>query len=188
LIASGASQLALGAGSAPFGLQVVVGASGGCCALTVLSAFYFSRLKLYSMLFPFGLELRWAALIYVGVDAMGVLRGGGDHVAYWAHLGGAAFGALYGMSGLRLIPIGGVVNWPSASPEPARSIPWREPEVVAPRPVSQTQVRLYEPPVDPLDSEVDRLLDKINREGKASLSPAELDVLNRASQVYQQRR
>ncbi len=186
LVVSGASQIFIGSGS-KLAFQVVVGASGGCCALTVLSAFYFSRLKLHSLIFPFGIELRWAALIYVGIDAMGVLRGGGDHIAYWAHLGGAAFGALYGVLGMRLTPTRSLVNWSSVTTEPASTVPWREPEAPA-RSAQQAKVRLYEPPVDALDNEVDRLLDKINREGKASLSPAELEVLNRASQVYQQRR
>ncbi len=189
LVVSGAAQLVIGSYQTPHRMGVIIGASGAVCALTALSAFYYGRLKMYSLIFPFGLELRWAAIVYVGIDTWGALRGGAP-VAHWAHLGGAAFGALYYMLGLRLVPtrFGFAASTIDSHAEPS---PWREslPQPAnQPQPVEQPKVRIYEPPVDALEAELDRVLEKISREGKGSLTPAENEVLLRASEAIRQRR
>lgn len=189
LIVSGAAQLIIESIQSPHRAGAIVGASGAICALTTLSAFYYSRLKLYSLIFPFGLELRWAAIVFVVLDTWGGLRGGAP-VAHWAHLGGAAFGALYHLLGMRIVPTNLGSQSMSRAPR-AEASPWRDaPPQPAPqsRPVEQPKVRIYEPPVDVLEAELDRVLEKINREGKGSLTAAENEVLQRASEAFRQRR
>jgi len=187
LMISGAAQLAIGAVQSPHQLGLIIGASGAVCGLTALSAFYYGRLKMYSLIFPFGLELRWMAIVYVAIDTWGALRGGAP-VAHWAHLGGAAFGALYFLLGLRLIPNGLsrlTASMPHTEPTPWQQGPTR-PTPLA-RSADRPDVRIYEPPTDALEAELDRVLDKINREGKASLTAAENEILQRASQAFRQR-
>jgi hypothetical protein len=48
-------------------------------------------------------------------------------------------------------------------------------------------VKLYEPPSEKLERDVDRLLDKINREGKDSLTREEQEILMKASESYRNR-
>lgn len=188
LIISGAAQLAIGAVQSPHQLGLIIGASGAVCGLTALSAFYYGRLKMYSLFFPFGLELRWMALVYVAIDTWGALRGGAP-VAHWAHLGGAAFGALYFLLGLRIVPNG--LSRLTALRKRPESTPWQQGparSTQSAQSADRPEVRIYEPPTEGLAADLDRVLDKINREGKASLTAAENEVLQRASQAFRQHR
>lgn len=47
--------------------------------------------------------------------------------------------------------------------------------------VNPPQVRIYEPPVDEFEKELDRILEKINREGRSSLTAQENEFLQKAS-------
>ena len=145
----------------------MVGASGGVMTVMVLSAIHFPKMKvLVMMIFP--VEL---GLVVVGLVAWNVLGGmglfGGDtHVAYMAHLGGLAFGFGYHRSGFRLSS-----GWASLW---GRSRLWR-------RRIVRPSVRVYQPPVDGLDEKVDAILEKISRDGEASLSDRDREFLMEAS-------
>lgn len=170
------------------GRNAVIGASGAISAITILSAFYFGRQRMSLMLLPIVVELRWMAIGYVLMDAFGVAKGEGG-IAYWSHLGGAAFAVAYHLLELRLMPGSGRVNWESSSSGSASSLPWREREEPSHSvPAERPNVRIYEPPTDTLEADLDRVLDKINREGRASLTAAENEILNRASERFRQRR
>jgi hypothetical protein len=55
---------------------------------------------------------------------------------------------------------------------------------------AKPRLRIHEPKEEPhpdLAAEVDRILEKIYREGEASLTPKERQTLERASREYQQR-
>lgn len=171
----------------------LMGASGGVCAMVILAAFYFParQVALFGVL---PLQMRWLAALFVGIDVAGVFNPGavgqaldpGSQVkiAYVAHLGGAAFGALYYLLGMRLWPSG---SDSSLGPQSV-SEQWRPPARPAPPPVQEPRVQLYIPPKEELDREVDRILDKINREGKASLTLPENETLLRASEAIRSRR
>ena len=155
-------QLASGGDATP-----MVGASGGVMAVMVLSAIHFPKMKvLLFMIIP--VEL---GILIVGLVAMDVLRatgvfGGDTHIAYMAHLGGAAFGFVYFRSGVRLS-----TRWESQF---GQFRLWR-------RRVARPSVRVYQPPVDGFDDQVDAILEKISREGEASLTDRERELLMEAS-------
>jgi membrane associated rhomboid family serine protease len=155
-------QLASGGSVVP-----MVGASGGVMAVMVLSAVHFPKMKvLLMMIIP--VEL---GMLVVGLVALDVIRalgafGGESHIAHMAHLGGAAFGYGYHRSGGRLSSLGERLA--------GRFKFWR-------RRVVRPSVRVYQPPVDGLDDQVDAILAKISRDGEASLSDREREMLMEAS-------
>lgn len=160
-------QLASGGGTTP-----MVGASGGVMAVMVLSAIHFPRMKvLFMMIIPVSLGILVVGLVFVDVlRAMGAF-GGATHIAYMAHLGGAAFGFVYFRSGIRLSS-----GWESFAD---RFGVWR-------RRVARPSVRMYQPPVDGFDDQVDAILEKISREGEASLTDRERELLMEASRRKRQ--
>jgi hypothetical protein len=102
----------------------------------------------------------------------GALQGGSD-VAHVAHLGGAAFGVAYKYFGWRILR-----PWPALFGRGSRS--WGAP-------LNRPKVRIYEPNPENLDEQVDAILDKIHREGEASLTDRERSILKDASRRYKNR-
>jgi hypothetical protein len=100
----------------------------------------------------------------------------GQNIAYEVHLAGAAFAFLYYRQRWnfgRLLP--GRLSWP-----------WLR---------SRPSLRIHQPGADKPDSEsenreqeVDRILEKIHREGEGSLTRKERRTLETASREYQKRR
>jgi membrane associated rhomboid family serine protease len=150
----------------------IVGASGGVMGIMILYVMHFPRRVFYIWaLIPVP---AWAlGLIYVLVDISGTLNPAvDDNTAHVAHLAGVAFGFIYYKSGWnlgRLIPAGLSrklrptlrVHDPSDTPEPD----YRD-----------------------LNKVVDEILEKISREGEASLTKKERQTLEDASRRYQRRR
>lgn len=148
---------------------VMCGASGAVVGISVLFALHFPRRMLLLMgVLPMPAWLLVTLFVAGDIYGVGQTR---DNVAHTAHLGGAAFAALYYFSGLnlgRLIPT---------------SLSLRG---LRPRP----KLRVHEPESreENLTSQVDRILEKISREGESSLSAKERQILEDASRRYQQRR
>jgi membrane associated rhomboid family serine protease len=168
---SGLVQIAWDWNSVP-GINLL-GASGGVFGLIVLAAMHFPRAPMQLMFIPITIELRFMAILFL---VLGVIAGG--NVAHVAHFSGAAFGAVYYLSGFRLAGGGSSRGGSMISGWLAR---------LKPRPKPPKGVQLYEPPTENLDAEVDRILDKMNTQGKSSLSPEEQATLDRASQEYRNR-
>lgn len=148
----------------------VIGASGGVYAVTILAAIHFPRMTiLFMMIIP--VELRWLAVFYIGMDLFGLMQGG-SQVANAAHLGGAAFAALYHYNGWRITSLASF-----------RGFNFRLPK-------RRPKVRIHQPePDEPdIDTQVDALLQKIHREGEASLTDEERRILKNASDRYKNRR
>ncbi|MBI1312682.1 rhomboid family intramembrane serine protease [bacterium] len=163
----------------------VIGASGGVMGVLILTALHFPRMLMQIFPLPFTFELRWLAIGYVGIDVLRTIDGG-SNIASLAHLSGAAFGYIYFQSGLRLTGgrahqgrPSGLGNWlKSKLNRPAKPV----------RKAAQKDVRLYEPPSpDQLDAELDRILEKINRSGRDSLTAEENELLLKASERYKNR-
>lgn len=155
---------------------MVIGASGGVMAVVMLAAMHFPRMTIYVM-FVIPMEFRWLALLYVIVDLSGFMQGD-TGVAHVAHLGGAAFGISYKYFDWRVLRVwgslkrrfsggGGSGGWPTPSRRP--------------------KVRIYQPKQDNIDEQVDAILDKIHREGEASLTDKERSILKDASRRYRDR-
>lgn len=182
---SGAIEVGINAIAIEYGGRPVhvIGASGGVLGFIVLAALHYPRMPIQFMFIPFTFELRWLAIGYVGWDVLHVLQNDSGGVARLAHLSGAGFAFVYFHSGLRIL---------SSSPQRR---PGRRGGILAQifrrlkrSSIANPKVRIYEPPsAENLDSEVDRLLDKINREGRESLTPEENETLLKASEKYRNR-
>ncbi len=110
--------------------------------------------------------------LYLIYEFAALERGRGDYVAHAAHLGGALFGFIYYKTGWTLFSLfpGNVLK---------RGLGQRRPKL-----------KLHSPEQDDesLSRRVDEILEKISREGEASLSKDERRVLEDASRRYQKRR
>jgi membrane associated rhomboid family serine protease len=146
----------------------VIGASGAIMGLLVVFVMHFPRRTFLVMgIVPMP---AWAlAAIYLFFDVVGTIKQQGD-VAYVAHLAGAAFGFLFYKTG-----------WSLASLIPSASW-WRR--------VRGPKLRVVhdEESEQTLGQQVDRILEKISREGEASLTKAERKTLEDASRRYQRRK
>ena len=140
----------------------LLGASGGVAGVIILYICHFPN---RTLLLYFVIPVRaWVlGVIFLFYDFVGTFSD--THVAHTAHLVGAACGWIYFKTGWDL----------------SRWIPNRKQlDRLGPR----RNVRLHQPKQDKLADEVDRLLEKINREGTASLTKKERKTLERASQQY----
>jgi hypothetical protein len=116
-------------------------------------------------------------VIYIAGDAMGALGWASEtraNVAFSVHLAGAGFAFLYyrlGWNLTRFIPGRISLGWLKPRPRLRVHDPERE---------SRSSRELSE--------EVDRILEKISREGESSLTRKERRILENASREYQKRR
>ena len=176
LVAIAFSGLAWVAVTAASGEQgTVIGASGGVMGLMILWVLHFPRRILYVWgILPMP---AWVfGLIYVLFDLLDFAQGGGSgpgpKVANVAHLGGALFGFIYFQTKMNL-----------GSFVPRRLGDWAGS-------LMRPKLRVHDPDkeVRDLNREVDAILEKISREGEASLTKKERRTLEEASRRYQRRR
>ena len=155
----------------------IIGASGATMAVFCAVALHYPRQKVLLMgIIP--IEFRWLLAAFVAIDTlpmisqvMGVLqnRGAASQVANSAHIGGLVFGFLYFRWHMR------ITRW------------WDQfaGRITSRR--SRGQLRVFNDPVEPesnLSSQVDSILEKISREGEASLNSRERKILAQASRQY----
>jgi len=152
--------------------SVMLGASGAVNGVMVLNVIHFPRRLWYFWgIFPIP---AWVLCMFlIGQDVLGyshAQRGLGGGVAHEAHLAGAAFAFIYYQTGWNL----------------GRWMPKRfSLAALKPRP----KLRVHEPDREEnLSDQLDRILEKISREGEASLTAQERRTLEDASRRYQQRR
>jgi membrane associated rhomboid family serine protease len=153
------------------GPAVAVGASGAITGIMVLYVLHYpTRTFLIWGVFP--LPVWVIASLQLLQDIQGALnREGAGNVAYTAHLGGAAFAYLFYRTGWQLGSL-----WPKRfSLGKLRRKP-------------RLRVHSAEDDEEDLARRLDRILDKINREGQDSLTKEERRTLERASRRYQQKR
>jgi hypothetical protein len=175
-----------------------LGASGAVMAVIVLFACHFPHHRIW-LFFLVPVPVWLMVVIYVGFDAWGLLvtsgeEFGGGGVAFAAHLGGAAFGALYYVRSWRVL--NWIPNWPSrisVGRRPKLKV-YREqpPRRREARPAGQQQptpkVAATASVDELLEAQVDAVLAKVARQGQDSLTDEERQVLQRASELYRQRR
>jgi membrane associated rhomboid family serine protease len=156
----------------------VVGASGCCMAIVVLTAFYYPRQTVIFIFIPVPLWL--LAGFFVASDLFGFLQARpGARVAYVVHLTGAALGALSYLVDLRLTTILARLG----RLMPRRRV--RRYEVPGSRMPPDGIPRFLE---DIEAQKLDRILEKISRFGRESLNDEEVEFLNRMSDRYRGRR
>ncbi|MDH3716998.1 MAG: rhomboid family intramembrane serine protease [Planctomycetota bacterium] len=147
---------------------ILLGASGGVAAIVILYVFHFPK----RTLLVWGiLPMRaWVmGVIFLLWDFFNTFNAN-SNVAHTAHLAGAAYGYLFFRT-----------HWDFSRLFPGSGT-WR-------RLRSRPRVRIHEPDSDEdsLSSEVDRILEKIGRQGESSLTASERKTLEQASRRYQQK-
>jgi len=153
----------------------VVGASGAVSGIVVLYALNFPRRTL-ALFFVIPVPAWFAGVVVELLDAYGaVVRPEGSHVAYVVHLGGAALASAYYGFGWNFGRW-----WPKSV-----SLGWLRPR---PKLHVHTPDDRDDQAEEDLSDEVDRILEKISREGEASLTRQERRTLETASRQYQKRR
>jgi len=150
---------------------VAVGASGGVTGVLVVFALHYPR-KLVNLYFFIPIPVWVVATAFIAWDALSALRPRpGDNVAHSAHLAGAAAGYLFYRTRWQLGAL-----WPSQ---------WfkglRRPKFKIHQPDESQQDDAE------LKAEVDRILEKISRQGESSLSSRERRTLEDASRRYQKK-
>jgi membrane associated rhomboid family serine protease len=171
------------------------GASGAVSAVVVLFAFRYPHLQVL-LFFVIPMPMWVLAALFVGLDALGAVGGGGN-TAYVVHLGGALFGALYYATEFRFTSLFGRPSRAAgrrARPQ-LRIVP--APPADTPTPVTaavESPSRpkdAAEPPDGPeesLEVRVDQVLAKVSRSGRDSLTAEEKAILARAGELYKKRR
>lgn len=155
--------------------RAMLGASGAVTGVMILYVMNFPRRVFYIWgILP--LPAFVVGIFFVLEDLAGFSRGSqdvdGPHVAYETHLAGALCAFLYFQSGMnlgRLFSLGGRLPGLPKAP----------------------RLKVHEPAPErdeSLDQRVDRILDKLNREGISSLTGEEQQILEDASRRYRRRR
>jgi membrane associated rhomboid family serine protease len=139
----------------------VIGASGGMLGVLVAFAMLFpdARIIVFPIFIP--VRARYIAVIYGFITVAGLLGGMGDGIAHWAHLGGMVVAFLYLKSrpaGARLLDL-----------------------FRAGRRVMRERRSAV------LETELDRILEKVHRDGITALTNQERDFLNVMSRKYRDR-
>jgi hypothetical protein len=151
---------------------VLLGASGAIAGVVVLYALNFPRRTLFVM-FVIPMPAWLLGVLAVAYDIWGAMGRADEHVAYVVHLVGAAFAVLYYYQRWNFGRMfQGRFHWPT----------WpRRPPLRVHDPESNEDEGVPE-------EEVDRILEKIHREGEGSLTRKERRILENASREYQRRR
>lgn len=155
----------------------VAGASAAVLGVAVAFAMLWPDAELVVFPFPWPVRARTLVIALLALDLALALLAPGDGVAHVAHLGGAAFAYLFFRLQRWTRPAGPVrvrVAEPAVMVQTGSREPARRDTPVPRRPAAT-------PEPDAVTAETDRLLDKISREGIASLTPAERRFLDEVS-------
>jgi membrane associated rhomboid family serine protease len=149
----------------------IIGASGAVFGILVAFVLMFPDRKLMFLIFPLPIKAKHLAiiggiLVFLGAAQQMVGQGGG--IDHFAHLGGVVVGYIY----LKYIQR---KNLGRASFRKGPSL-WRKTKVVF-----SILFNLYTKPDIDIDTEVDRILDKISKEGMESLTKKEKEILMKKS-------
>ncbi len=155
----------------------IIGASGATMGVFCLVALHYPRQKVLLMgIIP--IEFRWLLAAFVAIDTLPIIsqvaaalqnKQAVSQVANSAHLGGLIFGFLYFRWNMR------ITRWWDQF---AGRIATRR---------RRGKLRVFPEAAEPesnLSSQVDDILEKISREGEASLTSRERRILAQASQQY----
>jgi membrane associated rhomboid family serine protease len=153
-----------------------VGASGAEFGVMVAAAIAFPKVQFFLLFPPLPVRLWALALVYCAIEICS-LGGPLDGVAHMAHLGGALGGLLY-MQRLLVHSRRNTSRSRGANPFAGGRAP-RRPST--PPPEQDFGDVTYD------QAELDRILDKVSRQGFGQLTPREQAVLRKASQELKKR-
>ena len=156
-----------------------LGASGAVTAVMVLFAFHFPR-RIILLMFILPVPIWLLVVIMVGMDTFVFASGQVTSTAVTVHLAGAAFGFGYYKGNFRLDSL-----WDTVT---RIRLPRRRPRLRVYRETPSAPVRSHSGEDEQLEARLDAVLDKVAREGQASLTESEKAILVHASEVYRRRR
>jgi len=160
----------------------IVGASGAIYGVLVAFAWYWPDAPIYLFPLPVPIPAKWLVTFWFAVSLLLAVPGGGG-VAHLAHLGGMIAGFLY-LKGQDL-RLGRAERHLRRVSEPSVLVtPVPRGRTVRGRSGSAPQAKPQSAPDARALAEVDRVLDKINASGIASLTPAERKFLFEMSRHY----
>ncbi|HEY1188367.1 MAG TPA: rhomboid family intramembrane serine protease [Gemmata sp.] len=164
-----------------------IGASGAVGAAMVVFACYHphAQLRLY-LIIPMPAWL--LAILFVGMNSVMGFGNVGGGVAYFAHLGGAAFGFLYYQTGVRFSTMFRSSDRVRARPKLRIISPPPEERAEPVGAAVEAPPRPAKPADEQLEAKLDVILEKVSRYGRESLTPEEREILLRASELYKKRR
>lgn len=162
--------------------MICIGASGAVTAVMVLYAFHFPHAMIL-IFFVLPVPIWLFVVFHVAQDAFQLLSEIKTGIAVSAHIGGAAFAALYFVQRWRILNLGsGFASWRRKRSQPRLRVyrPTEEPVAVG---------AVKTPEIDEhLDAKLDAVLEKLSRHGRDSLTASEKDILQRASEIYKKKR
>ncbi|MBN2579869.1 MAG: rhomboid family intramembrane serine protease [Pirellulales bacterium] len=157
----------------PSGFELV-GASGAICTVVILFVLNYPHVKM--MIFPIPIPIKaWVLGTMLILFNLFGSTSSEDNVAYGAHLAGIIFAWFYFYFRWN---IGRAFSWLEAIPRH-----WGRPKFRVRRPDDEDGGDSA-----PLRAEVDRILEKIHRQGEDSLTRQERRTLEQASREFQRRR
>lgn len=157
---------------------ILLGASGAVAAVVILYALNFPHRTLL-LFFVLPVPAWFAGLLVVLLDLYGAMQRPDSHVAYVVHLAGAALALVYFQTGMNFGHLLPDLSWLRRRP-PLRL---RHPEPDE----AKAEDAGEDSGGEELANEVDRILEKISRQGEASLTRQERRTLRLASRQYQKR-
>ncbi len=162
------------------GVGSAVGASGAISGVVLLYAMLFPR-RMLLVRFVLPMPAWLVGALFVAFDILGAMHKpvslpgmpNAENIAYTAHLGGAAFALMYFYFHW---------NFGRLFHSVGRRV----------KGISRPSLKVFSPEEHPdravADEDVDRILEKIHREGEKSLTRNERRIMESASREYQQRR
>ena len=157
----------------------VIGASGAVFGIMMASAMLFPNRMYMLMIPPIPMRLKTLAVVFAVIESISLLSRSGGRIAHLAHLGGMVGGYLYMRWAFPGLSSGGLKSLFSSFTKPR-----------PPRPPGEGFRRVMpDEPDEPREevvstAEVDRILDKIGKQGISSLTRQERESLERARQRF----
>ncbi|MFA5975686.1 MAG: rhomboid family intramembrane serine protease [Elusimicrobiota bacterium] len=148
-----------------------IGSSGSVFGLLVAFAMLFPEATMY-LYFLIPVKAWQAVALFAFIEFFAALQGGGSGISRFAHLGGMLTGYLYLRFGR------GLSRWLTAPWRTIR-VPFQKP---GRRPARRSSVKFHEV-TDDLVHEVDRILDKILKQGVDSLTKEEQKIMDQYSRL-----
>lgn len=153
----------------------LVGASAGVFGILIGVAVIAPAGQVRLLFPPIAMKMRTFALVFLAIEVFIVLTNGGNAGGSAGHLGGALAGFLM----LRIKP---VRAWLAGLGTGVKRVPRKAARKTArKRPAFESKLRPSSAVVEEDATEVDRILDKINREGLQSLTDEERETLKRSA-------
>ncbi len=167
------------------GPSIALGASGAVTAVLILATFFNPRQTIL-LFFVLPVPIWVFAIFMVAQDSLGFLNEGRG-IAFGAHLGGAAFAALYYKLEWRFDYLGKSLRglFRARPSRPRLRVYHGEEEPRQPVSVASSSGSDIN---EHLEAKLDAILEKVSRVGREGLTEQEKEILLRASEIYKRRR